>query len=243
MDLQNNLGLCTMLFVCYMITISNRRKKSKMGVSADQCVTVEDWGSSSIRVIFIDYQTNKLQYNYQSYIQVHTIGNAWDSSDIAPITLSGDFSVETLIGVWLYHRRLSCIGVFLLQKTESLDCYIITTQTYCKKGGHHRRQAFRLDIDKEYYCRDVLSRWMDLAYNKHTLIAVMQQSGYLLQYESVDRLWTRIRVRTLDNYQSTMDIGLGRHVTWKSCDRVKSGLEELRVQKDREESRRSQGQR
>ena len=51
----------------------------------------------------------------------------------------------------------------------------------------------------------------------------------VLQYESVDRLWTRVRVRTLDNYQSTMDIGLGRHVTWKSCDRVQSGLEGLRV--------------
>ena len=39
-------------------------------------------------------------------------------------------------------------------------------------------------------------------------------------------------------YQSIMDKGLGdRHMTWKSCDRVQSGLEGLRVQKDREESR------
>ena len=70
----------------------------------------------------------------------------------------------------------------------------------------------------------------------------MHIAWQLLQYESVDRLWTRVRIRTLDNYQSTTDIGLGRHVTWKSCDRVQSGLEGLRVQKDREESRRGQGQ-
>ena len=45
------------------------------------------------------------------------------------------------------------------------------------------------------------------------------------------------------NYQSTTDIGLGdRHVTWKSYDRVQSSLKGLRVQKDREESRWSQGQ-
>ena len=45
------------------------------------------------------------------------------------------------------------------------------------------------------------------------------------------------------NYQSTTDKEIGdRHMTWKSCDRGQNGLEELRVQKDREESRRSQGQ-
>jgi len=26
-------------------------------------------------------------------------------------------------------------------------------------------RIFKLDVDKEYYCRDVFSRWMDLAYN------------------------------------------------------------------------------
>ena len=39
-------------------------KKSEMRVSADWCVTVEHWRSSSIRVIFINYQTSKLQCNY-----------------------------------------------------------------------------------------------------------------------------------------------------------------------------------
>ena len=47
-----------------MITTSDKRKKSKMGVSADWCVTIEYWRLSSIRIIFVNYQTNKLQYNY-----------------------------------------------------------------------------------------------------------------------------------------------------------------------------------
>ena len=70
-----------------------------MGVSTNWYVTVEYQGSSSIRVIFIDYQTSKLQYNYQSYIQRNNIRDAWGFSSIASITLSGDFSVETLTGV------------------------------------------------------------------------------------------------------------------------------------------------
>ena len=45
---------------------------------------------------------------------------------------------------------------------------------------------------------------------------IIYQLVYLLQNESMDRLRTRVRVRTLVNYQSTTDIGLGdRHVTWK----------------------------
>ena len=49
--------------------------------------------------------------------------------------------------------------------------------------------------------------------------------------------------RTVVNYQSTTDIGLGdRHMIWKSYNIVQSGLEGLRVQKDREEFRWSQGQ-
>jgi len=41
-----------------------KRKKSKIEVSADWCVTIEHQRSSSIIVIFIDYQTSKLQCNY-----------------------------------------------------------------------------------------------------------------------------------------------------------------------------------
>ena len=50
--------------VCCMVTTSDKRKKSKMRVSTDECVAVEYWGSSSIRIIFVDYQTSKLQCNY-----------------------------------------------------------------------------------------------------------------------------------------------------------------------------------
>ena len=47
-----------------MIEISDERKKSKMGMSVDWCITIEYWESSSIGIIFVDYQTSKLQYNY-----------------------------------------------------------------------------------------------------------------------------------------------------------------------------------
>ena len=70
-----------------------------MGMSADQYVAIEYWRSSSIRIIFIDYQTSKLQCNYQSYIQERTIGDAWGFSSIALIVLSGGFSGRTLTGV------------------------------------------------------------------------------------------------------------------------------------------------
>ena len=110
---------------------------------------------------------------------------------------------------------------------------------------------FTRELDKEslLYQSPIYTKyaWFMLLIISPVLLSMLHSHVYLifysmLQYESVDRLWTRVRVRTLDNYQSTMDIGLGRHVTWKSCDRVQSGLEGLRVQKDREESRRNQGQ-
>ena len=57
MDLWNDLGfsLYAALSVCYVVTASDDGKKSKMGVSADWCITVEHWRLSSIRVIFINY--------------------------------------------------------------------------------------------------------------------------------------------------------------------------------------------
>ena len=65
-DLWNDLGfsLCTAPSICNMIVTSDDGKKSKMGMSADWYVTIEHWRLSSIRVIFVDYQTRKLQYNY-----------------------------------------------------------------------------------------------------------------------------------------------------------------------------------
>jgi len=47
-----------------MIATSEKRKKSEIEVSADWCVAIEYWELSSIKVIFVDYQTSKLQYNY-----------------------------------------------------------------------------------------------------------------------------------------------------------------------------------
>ena len=56
-----------MLSVCHMVTTLDKRKKSEIGMSADwyvTIITIEHQGLSSIRVIFVDYQTSKLQYNY-----------------------------------------------------------------------------------------------------------------------------------------------------------------------------------
>ena len=68
-------------------------------MSADWCVIVEYWRLNSIRIIFINYQTTELQYNYLSYMWVENIGDAWSFSSIASITPSGDFSGEILIEV------------------------------------------------------------------------------------------------------------------------------------------------
>jgi len=59
---KNNLGfsLYAVLSVCCIVTISDERKKSEMGVSTNWCVTVEYWRLSSIRIIFVDYQTSEL---------------------------------------------------------------------------------------------------------------------------------------------------------------------------------------
>ena len=91
----------TALSVCYMVATLDEKKKFEMGVSTDWYIAIEYWKSSSIRVIFVDYQTSKLQCKYQSYIQVRTIGDTWNLSDIAPIAPSGGFSSEILTGVGL----------------------------------------------------------------------------------------------------------------------------------------------
>ena len=66
MDLLNDLGfsLCAVPSVCYVVTTSDKRKKSEIEVSTDWCITVEHQRSSSIRIIFVDYQTSELQCNY-----------------------------------------------------------------------------------------------------------------------------------------------------------------------------------
>ena len=66
MDLWNDLGfsLCAVLSVCCMVATSDNKKKSEVKVSANWCIAIKHWRSSLIRVIFIDYQTSELQYNY-----------------------------------------------------------------------------------------------------------------------------------------------------------------------------------
>ena len=75
-NLYNNLGfsLYTTSSVCYIVVTSDEKKKSKMGMSTDQYITIKYQRLSSIRVIFIDYQTSKLQYKYQSYIIQEMLG-------------------------------------------------------------------------------------------------------------------------------------------------------------------------
>jgi len=64
-NLWNNLSfsLCTVPSN-YHIVATLDKKKSKIEVSTDWCVAVEYWRSSLIRVIFVNYQTSKLQCNY-----------------------------------------------------------------------------------------------------------------------------------------------------------------------------------
>ena len=66
MDLWNDLGfsLCAVSSICHVVTTSDEREKVQVGVSTDWCVTVEHQRLSSTRVISVDYQTSKLQYNY-----------------------------------------------------------------------------------------------------------------------------------------------------------------------------------
>ena len=142
MDLWNNLGfsLCAALSVCHVVVTSDDRKKSKLGVSADWCVTIEHQRLSSIRVIFVNYQTYKLQCNYQSYIQMDSIGDTQDFSSETPITLSRGFSVETLTEVtpsWKtkLNRDVST------KKDRIPRGLQHHPKTCCKKGGHHGRQA------------------------------------------------------------------------------------------------------
>jgi len=65
-DLWNDLGfsLYAVPSVCCVVATSDDGKKSEMGVSANWCVAIEYWRLSSIRVIFVDYQTSELQCNY-----------------------------------------------------------------------------------------------------------------------------------------------------------------------------------
>ena len=83
-NLQNDLGfnLYAVPSICCMVAILEERRKSKMEVSTNQYVAIEHQKLSLIRVIFIDYQTSRLQCNYQFYIQRDNIEDAWSFSSM-----------------------------------------------------------------------------------------------------------------------------------------------------------------
>ena len=66
MDLWNDLdfSLYDVLSVCYVAATSDDGKKSEIKVNANWYVAIEHQELSSIRVIFVDYQTSELQCNY-----------------------------------------------------------------------------------------------------------------------------------------------------------------------------------
>ena len=61
-NLWNNLSfsLYAVLSICYMVVTSDEWIKSEIGVSADWYIAIEHWRSSSIRIIFVNYQTSKV---------------------------------------------------------------------------------------------------------------------------------------------------------------------------------------
>ena len=68
--------------------------ESKVRVSADVgMLPLNTRNQVQQKFIFVDYQTDKLQYNYQSYIQVKYIE---DARRFQYIALNKDFSGETL---------------------------------------------------------------------------------------------------------------------------------------------------
>ena len=61
-NLWNNLSfsLYAASSVCYVVTILDKRKKSEIKVSTDWYIAIKHQRLSSIKVIFVNYQTNKL---------------------------------------------------------------------------------------------------------------------------------------------------------------------------------------
>jgi len=48
----------------HMVTTSDEMKKSEIEVSANECIAIKYQKLSSIKIIFINYQTSELQCNY-----------------------------------------------------------------------------------------------------------------------------------------------------------------------------------
>ena len=93
---QNGLGLnlCVVSPISHIVAISENGlvRSIRRGVK-HIAINTRDLAST-----LVNYQASKLQYNYQSHIQIDIIGDVQGFSDKAPITLSGGFSVETLTG-------------------------------------------------------------------------------------------------------------------------------------------------
>ena len=90
---------------------------------------------------------------------MESIGDAWGFSSNTPITPSGSFSVETLTGLtpsWKtkLNRSISIMEDGIPGGLQ--HCH----ETCCEKGGHCERQACM--VRKWFYCRDVVSRQVDL---------------------------------------------------------------------------------
>ena len=94
---------------------------------------------------------------------------------MASIAPSGGFSIETLIRVWLCHKRLSQIGVFLLWKMEYPNDYITAMKHVASKMAAMEGRLYWISCWQEVYHRDVFSGQVDLAYD--TFLALLTKKG------------------------------------------------------------------
>jgi len=103
----------------------------------------------------------------------------------------------------LYHRRLSLIGVFLWWKTRYPNCCITAMGTYCKKGGHHRRQACTIDIRMTVLLQGYifwmgrLDIWYTSSFLLLTPLSFISPHVLLLVYHSVTGLFPLLTTHPL----------------------------------------------
>ena len=93
---------------------------------------------------------------------------------MAPITPSEDSSVETLIGVWLCHERLSQIGVSLSWKTEYLDNCIIITRHITSKVAAIEAGLYSRHFGKAISLQGCIFQMGELAYDKTIMNNIFQ---------------------------------------------------------------------
>ena len=136
--------------------------------------------SSSIRIIFINYQTSKLQYNYQSYIQVRNIGDVQGFSSIAPIILSRDFSSETLMRI---RQEDSAIKNQVRQKyfyygRQDIQIVVLLLWRHVvKRIAIMEDELLLWMLRRPYHHRNVFSKQIDLVYDSISLLGLSLQSS------------------------------------------------------------------